>query len=50
METVMNKIDQDHAIVMIHVIDIDDKNHHLIVKDQQGNFIIKIKYSILIFF
>jgi len=34
----MREIDQDHAIVMIHVIDInddDDDVHHLMVEDQE---------------
>jgi hypothetical protein len=47
----MNEIDQDLAIVIIHVIDIDDNDdvHHLIVEGQQGYFLIKRIY-ILFFF
>jgi hypothetical protein len=42
----MDEIAQDHDVVMIHVIDIDDV-HHLIVEDLQGNFLIEIKYSFI---
>jgi hypothetical protein len=43
MEIVMVEINQDHDIVTIHVVDIDDDAHHLIVENLQGNFLIEIK-------
>jgi hypothetical protein len=54
MEIVMVEINQDHDIVTIHVVDIDDDAHHLIVENLQGNFLIEIKdlvfFNILFFF
>ncbi len=45
----MIEIDQDHANVTIHMIEIDDDVddvHLRIVENQKGNYLIEIKYYI----
>jgi hypothetical protein len=44
----MIEIDQDHANVIIHMIEIDDVDdvHLPIVENQKGNYLIEIKYFI----